>query len=364
MFQNKRNITILAVGDKSDFDSYAKFHKERVSFLKRGFKYATVSYAKFLKGRAPLIETKKVIIFLFFPYAYWNKNIEYKGYKGFYGGLSFSKKFSRFWNMVNRITKKTMPDKEICFINRPLLCGLYRDKLSVIKKLKRYKIQQPKLYRTFGLKHIYGLINCGHSFFIKPRCGSMGKGITFLSPCNWKTNFIFKNNKIISRISDHGWKMKGVTGNGSFLEKLIKNDVLIQEAVDSLVLEGYKLDLRIYTFFNKIIYVYPRKNRPDKIITNVSQGGQGDPRALKLLPNDQTDRAKKIASYVSGVLGLNIAGIDVMLGRSRNEVHVIDVNVFPGFPRSKAFNLTGRIAKELALLSNKGELRFEKGVGI
>jgi hypothetical protein len=45
----------------------------------------------------------------------------------------------------------------------------------------------------------------------------MGKGITYLSPLNWQTNFIFKDNRIISRRSDYGWRFRDITGNNAFL---------------------------------------------------------------------------------------------------------------------------------------------------
>ena len=364
MPNSKQAITILTVGDKKDFDSYIKFHKEQACFLKYGFKYATISYRRLLEGIVPTIDTKKIIIFLFFPYSYWNKNIEHKGYKSFYGGLSFFKKFNRFWNMVNKILKKAVANKEILFINAPLLSGLYRDKLSVIRKLERYNIQSPRLYKISGVKKIHKLINSGHNLYIKPRCGSMGKGITFLSRSNWKTNFGFKHNKIISRISDHNWKIRDITGNLSFLSKLIKNDVLIQMAIDHLVLKNYMLDLRIYIFFNKVIYIYPRKNRLHRIVTNISQGGQGDPSALKLLPSSQINKANKIASYVSRILRLNLCGIDFILDHNQKDVYLIDVNVFPGLPPIRIFNSIKHIAKELVCLSNRGGLHFEKSSDI
>ncbi len=191
----------------------------------------------------------------------------------------------------------------------------------------------------------------------------MGKGITFLSWSNWQTNFRFKNNKIINKRSDRGWRFRDITVNDAFLTQLLKRDedILIEGNINSLILRGKKVDLRIYTFFNKVVYTYPRKNTPDKITTNISQGGRGDPRLLKMLPKYLLVKAEKIAERISKVLGLNFAGIDIMLDKNIKDVYAVDVNAFPGFPKRKTFNLTKHIIKDLTHLSHNGGLSFKKG---
>jgi len=356
MANKDRDITILTIGDRQDFDAYRKFHRRRASLIREGFKYSTLSYRELLKKKTPRIETKRVIIFLFFPFSYWNKHIEYRGYKGVYGNIGFSNKFSVLWKKVFKIIKREMADKELVFINQPSLCGLYRDKLTVINRLKRHKVSQPRLYKIPSSKHARKLINSGHNIFVKPRCGSLGKGMSYLSWENWKTNFSFRQNKIISRVSDGGWKFREVKKKNVFLNRLIKSGLLFQEAVDPVLLDKHKIDLRIYTFFNKAIYSYPRKNRVDKITTNISQGGRGDPSIMELLPKPQAEKAKKIALYASKVLKLNISGIDVMLDRNLRDVYIVDVNVFPGFPRTRAFDMVENIAKNLARMRDRNEL--------
>lgn len=199
------------------------------------------------------------------------------------------------------------------------------------------------------------------SLFLKPRYGSMGKGITFLSRAKWETNFTFDKNKIISQRSDHGWIFNDITGNDKFLKKLLKEDILVQEAIAPPVLNGNIVDLRIYTFFNKVIYVYPRKNARNKITTNISQGGQGDPKLLKLLPKDFIKKAKREAVRVSSALNIGLAGIDIIPDRNYKNVHVIDVNVFSGFPKKKMFNIARRLARELDRLNSREKLYFMQG---
>jgi glutathione synthase/RimK-type ligase-like ATP-grasp enzyme len=356
--KKKENISVLVLGDRTDFDAYAKFNRERKLLRKSGFDYHAVNYRRFLRGKIPPMKNEKVIIFLFFPFSYWNKHIERKGYKGLYGNISFSRKFMRFWQRVNSIIVKKLPDKKVMFINGPSTIGVYRDKLTVKKKLSKTGISQAKLYETTDPRKILDLLGAGHSLFIKPRCGSMGKGITFLGPFDWQTNFLFRKNRIISRIADHGWKFREVTGNEDFLRKLMKGDILIEEAVNPLMYKESIVDLRVYVFLNKVMYVYPRRNNPEKIVTNISQGAHGDPSILPFLPGRLVEKAKRMAVKTSKVLGLSFCGIDIMIACDRKSVFVMDVNLFPGFPRRKRFNLTKSIIEELSKSRDKGRLFF------
>ena len=354
----KERITILAIGDRADYDSYKKFHKEKFFILRSGFDYVSTNYKELLtKGILP-VKTKKVIIFLFFPFVYWNTYIEHKDYKGLYGNRVFFNKFVRFWDKTDKIIKDSLKDKEIFFVNHPSLCGIYRDKLEVAKKFSRTGIPNPKLYNVSHVGSIERLLNKGHSLFLKPRHGSMGKGITFLNWSNWQTNFAFKNDRIISRRSDRGWKFRDITGNNKFLSKLLKKDILIEKAVDSLLLKKMKVDMRIYAFCNKVIYVYPRKNRADRITTNISQGAKGDPNLLRELPRHLVDKAKKLASKTSKALGLNLTGMDIMMDRNLKDIYVIDVNLFPGFPKRRTFNLSQCMITELVKRCNKKEIKW------
>jgi glutathione synthase/RimK-type ligase-like ATP-grasp enzyme len=358
MRRKKRNITILALGDKCDSDAYRKFNRARAPFLHYGFDYLTADYKKFISGKTPPIKTDKIIIFFFFPHYYWNKHIEHRHYKGVYGNMGFYNKFLRFWNLVERKLRRYTRKKKIIFINNPRLCATYRDKLSVFKRNAKYHIPQARHYKKIGIRKIQNKLADGYKFFLKPRCGSMGKGITFLSKDSWQTNFAFKERRIISRKSDYGWRFNDVTGNVAFLKTLLKKDILIQEDVGNLILRRNKIDFRVYTFFNKAVYVYPRKNRVDKITTNISQGGRGDPRLLRSLPKSLSTKAVKAAESTAKALNIILAGIDIIPDRNYKDVYVIDVNLFAGFPKRGTFDLAKELAGKLSQLDDKGKLRF------
>ncbi|GAF74674.1 unnamed protein product, partial [marine sediment metagenome] len=90
-----------------------------------------------------------------------------------------------------------------------------------------------------------------------------------------------------------------------------------------LILNKMKVDLRIYTFFGKVLYVYPRKNHPDKVTTNITQGGKGDPSLLGILPEHILAKAKKLAEKTSGALDFNLAGVDVIVDRNLKDAYVV-----------------------------------------
>jgi len=360
MGRKKRDITILSFGDKLDYDEYQKFNEEKASFIKRGFDYATVNYKNVLRGKIPKVKTKKLIIFLFFPFDHWNKKIEHKHYRGIYGNRTFYKKYMHFWSAIDETIKKVFPDKEILIINNPLSAGQCRDKLLTKHKLCKAGISNPRPYHITRIGDIYNLLAKGNSLFLKVRYGSMGKGITYLSSLIWETNFDFNNGTIISRRSDYGWEFKNITGNNAFLGHLIKKDILVEKAIESLILKRKRVDLRIYTFGKKAIYVYPRTNYPEKVTTNISQGAKGEPHILKSIPKHLVTKAKRAAVKAARALNLDLAGIDVVLDRNHKDIYIIDVNAFPGFPRRRTFLLSKTIVKELVRLDNAGNLRFEK----
>ena len=187
----KIDVTILTIADSKDWDSYKKLLKEKDFILKQGFNYKHTSYSSFLKGKLPKITTEKVIIMFFFPFIYWNKHVEHKNYRGVYGNLTFYKKFNTFSKKIIKVVKNRMKDKKIFFINDPLLSSYYRDKKMISRSLTKAKVTIPDGITGKSAKGIEKLLERGQKFFIKPRCGSMGKGITFLQMGDWQTNFNF-----------------------------------------------------------------------------------------------------------------------------------------------------------------------------
>jgi len=332
--------TLLAIGDYKDWDSYLKFYRQKRLFKKHGFIFKGVSYNSLLKKNLPEIKTKKVIVFLFFPFEYWDNNIETKKDKAVYGNKSYYLKFDAFWRKVKKIVKDAYSDKKVYFVNNPTQLALDRDKELTKRILSKAKVSVCRAYLTRDYKKVIGLLDKGKKFFIKVRFGSMGKGISYLEKGKCITNFRFRNKKIISKKSDYGWSFKEVKDKESFLKQLLKQDIIIEEAIDPFVLKKRKFDLRLYVFFEKVIYIYPRSNDYNKITTNISQGAKGEAqRFLKSIPKDILKRSEKEAVKAMKAMKLNFAGVDIMPSAD-GKVKVIEVNTFPGFPKMKSYNIS------------------------
>jgi len=340
-------ISVLVLGDESDWDSYQKFCRQLQKQSKK-LDWIPTTYDLLEKNELPIIKSDTLIIYLFFPFSYWNKHIENEGYKDIYGNVEFYDKFRSFWSDIYRTLENVYQGKKIYFINHPLKVAIDRDKEVTKTILSENGINVPMSYYTREYSDILKLINQeSKKLFLKVRYGSMGKGITYLEKGNWKTNFRFEDGKIISSRSDHGWTFINVTDNVEFLKEILTKDIVIEEAIESYKLDGFIFDLRLYVFYDRVLYVYPRVNKRDAVITNISQGGRaGSPSLLRKLPKNVIDRAVRSAVKTIKIVGVDFAGVDVMIGRDL-KVYVVELNAFPGFPKVNRFNLSKRIIQQI-----------------
>jgi len=217
-----------------------------------------------------------------------------------------------------------------------------------IKDLQKKGVKVPRNFKAKNSNDILKLLKKGKKLFIKVRYGSMGKGITYLEQGNWQTNFRFRNNKIISKKSDYGWSFINITGKRKYITQILKNDVIVEEAIDPLLIDNKKFDLRLYVYKNKVLYTYVRSNDSKKPTTNISQGAKGEPQSfLKKLSKTQLKAAEKAAINSVKALGLNFGGVDLMFHSNKKDVMFIEVNTFPGFPKIKSYNLSKYLIKEI-----------------
>ena len=344
----KKTKTLLAIGDKQDFDTFMKLYSQRKFFLSSKIDFESMSYNALLKDKFPKIKTKELIIFPFFPFDYWDKYIEPKNYKGVYGNKKFYTKFEKFWSIVEKKITGSYPDKRITYVNPPKNLAKDRDKELTKEIVSNAGVLVTKRFHARKVSDVLKLLDKGYKLFIKVRFGSMGKGITYLEKGKWMTNFRFRNEKIVSKKSDYGWTFIEISNNKKFLKEILKKDVIIEEAINPLLIKGRKFDLRMYIFKNKVLYIYGRSNDAEAVTTNISQGAIGEkPSFINSLPKKQLEFAKKSAIKSIKALGLSFGGVDLMPCSDRKSAKFIEINTFPGFPKVKRYNLSRFLIKEL-----------------
>ena len=80
---------LLVIGDEEDWEAYARFKAQLERGVPEGFRYYTTNYQHILDGKLLDIAEEKVIVLFFFPFEYWNENIEPPDMNGIYGTVEF-----------------------------------------------------------------------------------------------------------------------------------------------------------------------------------------------------------------------------------------------------------------------------------
>lgn len=337
--------TVLAIGDSSPDGilasaSFDKFVGHKKTFSKRSIDLKVVDYYALLGDNLPRIDTEAITVMLFFPYSYWNENIEVYTYDDrIYGDETFGKKFNELFNTVDSKLQRAYKGKKLSFVNPPQSIQIDRDKKKTKSLFKRQAIPTPPLHKIETEEDIIDLLEKGHRLYAKPRFGAMGKGITYLTKGRWRTNYLYKRGKIVSRNFDYGWGFVDVTGKLDFLKELIKRDMVFEQAIDLPTIEGRKFDMRIYVIYGKVPYLYARTVSVEKIVTNWSQGGRIEKGSfLRKIPKEKLNMAKSYAIKGAQAIGINYAGMDLIFSGDFCQVYVLEGHSFPSYERR--FGLT------------------------
>jgi len=309
-----------------------------------------VSYKDVFNGNLPKVFASIVNVLLFFPYKYWNKNIEvYESDSRVYGDKSFGREFRRYFTKLENVIEKKYADKKIEYVNSPSMSIMDRDKEESKKFFRNHNIPTPKSYNVKNLKDVYWLIDRGVSLYIKPRFGAMGKGITYLSNGLIVTNFLFKNGQIVSHRYDYHWRFHEIKNSdrNRFLKILLSRGFIFEKAIDPPVYRGRRSDFRVYCIYGKVSYYYLRFTPAVSLVTNWSQGGRIEQKRKfsRYISVAKLNRVKALARKIAKGFKLNYIGVDIIFSKDYKKIYALEAHSFPGYERG--FDLMGSLAKRI-----------------
>lgn len=129
-------------------------------------------------------------------------------------------------------------------------------------------------------------------------------------------------------------------------------NILVQEYVR----EAQGSDIRAFVIGGRVVAAMKRTGKPDEFRSNLHRGGTGEPAFI-------TGEEERTAVQSAGVLGLNVAGVDML--RSGRGPLVMEVNASPGFEgieRATGIDVAGEIIAFLEASARPGKTET-KGAG-
>ena len=307
-----------------------------------------MSYEELLRGKTPRIPTPLLDVMFFFPYTFWGLNCEIPSDTGIYGTSRESHEiFRNFFRGIKEKIESQFSDKDISYVIDPDYASIDRDKLAVnellvSKGVSTTKMLPKDLDRILEFSKTKGV-------FIKARYGAMGKGITYLSPRGWFTNYrVLNKNHLGNYETDCGWRFTQIDGNIDVIKTLLDLEVVVEEeVVPSSLTRGKKFDIRAYSIFGYVPHMFVKENEISSIITNYCQGGTVDHNYKKRLSKDAISLVINQVRNTSNVLNSNFLGVDVIFDGNFQTPKVMEAQTFSGFPRIRKFNLTRFLAQQI-----------------
>ena len=116
--EQKQTHTIFFIGDRAKDIDFIKMQNAKDVLQRKNIPVKFISYQKVWELKSlPKVETDSIVFFLFFPFYYWNKHIEFKKSAGIYGNKDFYDRFVLFWESMTKKVKKAYPGKKIMAIH-------------------------------------------------------------------------------------------------------------------------------------------------------------------------------------------------------------------------------------------------------
>ncbi|MCK5655553.1 MAG: hypothetical protein KAI03_04590 [Candidatus Aureabacteria bacterium] len=346
---------LLVIGDRKinsrklapSFNAFVKHVRKSKS---RNLEFQIISYNDVLAKKLPAFSSRILSVILFFPFEYWNKNIEvYNRDSRIYGDRKFGEEYKKFFKRAERLIEKKYHDKKIKYVNPLKSSLLERDKKEAKILFKKNNIPTARSFHIKTPDDVKQLVKKGLSLYIKPRFGSMGKGITYVNENLISTNFLFRKGKIVSRKYDCNWPFTKISekSRNRFLKILISKDFIFEEAIEPPVYKGRRFDFRVYCVYGGVPYYYAKSMPAFSPVTNWAQGGRIEKKAYfsTYVSESEIKKARFLARKVTRTFNLNYAGVDIIFSKRFKKPYVLEVHSFPGF--EKRFDLMGYLAKKV-----------------
>ena len=110
---------------------------------------------------------------------------------------------------------------------------------------------------------------------------------------------------------------------------------ILQKAVSPLICRNRKFDIRVYTAYNKVPYLYAKSAPASSFITNWSQGGRIEKEGFlnSCLSKKEINEVSRLAIKAAKTINLKFAGVDVIIDKDTRDMHVLEIQSFPGYER-------------------------------
>ena len=210
---------------------------------------------------------------------------------------------------------------EYC-LSKSLAITRARDKLRSMQLLAKYNIDVPKTVVSRDSGDIDQLLaQLGDApVIIKLASGTHGNGV------------VLAETKKAAKSTLQAFYLSNDQGTNILLQEFVK--------------ESAGTDIRAFVVGSKVVASMQRKSLDDDFRSNLHKGGSGTP--IKLTPEEE-----KVAVKAAKIMGLSVAGVDIM--RSTRGPLVLEVNASPGFgiERVTGRNVAGKIIEYVERNANR-----------
>ncbi|MFJ7625090.1 hypothetical protein ACIQZN_01210 [Streptomyces sp. NPDC097595] len=323
--------TLLAVADAWPRSQLDPFLAHRNWLAEQGVSVRLHSYAEVRKGLPGLRGPVGVV--LFFPHQFWDARIEDR-VPGAYGTRAYAEALTSYLVGSDRLLRRGAP-QGLRYLNPPEAVARTRDKALTRAVLAKAGIPVPPGVESPTPRRLLDVLASGRSVYVKAVCGSMGKGITHLSPTRWRTNYAYEEGELKSPGNTTGeqWTFRDVApGDERFLAALCAETGFVFEQEVGMTVGGAKTELRVTVASGCVIDIEERRAPAGSVTTrSVEQG-----RPVADGPMARSATAGQTALYAARALGLRYAVFDMVVD-DLDRSYVLDAQAFPATGTKEEF---------------------------